>query len=96
MIAMNPTPANVSQMNCMWLRLRRSSRSHRLVLPHIVLLCFPPAQNNFYPKCPIYKLTHLQCPGCGATRAAAVLRGDFAEAIHFNALVTLLLPFVAV
>ena len=68
-----------------------------VLLVIIVLLRFPPAQYDFYPKCPIHELTHLQCPGCGATRAAAaLLRGHLAEAMHLNALVTLLLPFVAV
>src|SRR5690242_7027 len=62
----------------------------------ILLLRFPPAQYSFYPRCPVHDLLGLQCPGCGATRAiAAVLRGHFAEALHFNALVTLLLPFAA-
>jgi len=63
----------------------------------ILLLRFPPAQYSFYPRCPVHDLLGLQCPGCGATRAiAAVLRGHFAEALHFNALATLLLPFAAV
>jgi Protein of unknown function (DUF2752) len=58
-----------------------------------VLLRFPPAQNSFYPRCPIYDLLHLQCPGCGATRAlAALLHGHFNEAMHLNGLTTLLLP----
>ncbi len=62
-----------------------------------VLSLFPPAQNSFYPQCPIHEYLHLQCPGCGATRAlAALLHGHLAEAMHFNALATLLLPFVAV
>jgi hypothetical protein len=61
------------------------------------LLRLPPAQNSFYPQCPIHEYLHLQCPGCGATRAlAALLSGHLSEAIHFNALVTLLLPFFAV
>ena len=39
---------------------------------------------------------HLQCPGCGATRAlAALLHGHVIEAMNFNALITLLLPFAA-
>jgi len=60
-----------------------------------ILMCFPPAQNSFYPQCPIYEFLHLQCPGCGATRAvAALLHGHFAEALHFNPLATLLLPFI--
>jgi hypothetical protein len=62
-----------------------------------VLLHFPPAQNSFYPRCPIYELLHLRCPGCGATRAfAALLRGHFNEAVHLNGLTTLLLPIGAI
>ena len=62
----------------------------------ILLLRFPPAQYSFYPRCPIHELFHLQCPGCGATRAiAAVLHGHFIEAMSLNALITLLLPFAA-
>jgi hypothetical protein len=60
----------------------------------VVLLRFPPAQYNLYPVCPFHQLLHLQCPGCGTTRAlAALLRGDIVEAMRFNALTTLLLPF---
>ncbi len=62
-----------------------------------ILLRFPPAQSNCYPRCPIYEYLHLQCPGCGATRAlAALLRGHFLEAMHCNALVTALLPIAAI
>ena len=67
-----------------------------VALAAILLLRFPPARYSFYPPCPIHELLHLQCPGCGATRAiAAVLRGHFTEAMHLNGLVTLLLPFAA-
>jgi hypothetical protein len=59
-----------------------------------VLLRFPPSHYSFYPQCPVYEYVHLQCPGCGVTRAlAALLRGHLADAIHFNPLVTLLTPF---
>jgi Protein of unknown function (DUF2752) len=59
-----------------------------------VLLRFPPAQSAFYPQCPIYAAFHLACPGCGGTRAlAALLRGHLRLALHFNALITLALPF---
>jgi hypothetical protein len=61
------------------------------------LLRFPPTRYSFYPQCPIHELLHLQCPGCGGTRAiAALLRGQFVQAMHFNALVTLLLPVAAI
>jgi Protein of unknown function (DUF2752) len=59
-----------------------------------VMLRFPPARYGFYPVCPFHQLLGLQCPGCGGTRAlAALLRGNLAEAMRFNALTTLLLPF---
>jgi len=58
-----------------------------------VLLLFPPAQYSFYPQCPIYRYLHIECPGCGTTRAiAALLYGHFTEALRFNALTTLLIP----
>jgi hypothetical protein len=67
-----------------------------VALGAILLLRFPPERYNVYPGCPIHELLHLQCPGCGATRAlAAMLHGHFAEAMSLNALVTLLLPFAA-
>jgi hypothetical protein len=57
------------------------------------LLHFPPDRYAFYPVCPIYHYLHLQCPGCGTTRAlAALLRGHITEALHLNPLTTLLLP----
>ena len=85
------------------IRARRSelSRTLRAVAPLVgltaaafVLLRFPPGLNTFYPQCPIYSALHLLCPGCGETRAlAALLHGQVGEALRFNALVTLVLPF---
>jgi Protein of unknown function (DUF2752) len=61
-----------------------------------VLLRFPPAQNHSYPVCPVYFVLHLQCPGCGGTRAlAALLHGRLQEAVRWNALITLMLPLAA-
>ncbi len=58
---------------------------------------FPPGHYGFYPQCPFHQLLSLQCPGCGATRAlTALLHGQIAVAIHFNALATMLFPVVAV
>jgi len=62
-----------------------------------ILRRFPPAENSFYPRCLFYATFHLQCPGCGATRAlASLLRGQFLEAMHWNAAFVLLLPFMAI
>ena len=64
-----------------------------LVAGGAVLRCFPPADSAFYPRCPIYAALHLECPGCGGTRAiAALLHGNLGEALRFNALIVLLAP----
>jgi hypothetical protein len=58
-----------------------------------ILYKFPPEQYNFYPQCPVFQYLHVYCPGCGATRAlAALLHLRIAEALHYNALVVLLVP----
>jgi hypothetical protein len=60
-----------------------------------LLFFFPPERYGFYPRCPIFALTHWECPGCGATRAlAALLHGRIVEALHFNALFVLLAPLL--
>ena len=67
-----------------------------ILLIAALLLLYPPAQYHFYPQCPIHQYLHLDCPGCGTTRAlAALLRGHLLEALHLNALTTLLLPIAA-
>ena len=59
-----------------------------------VLRRFPPTTSSFYPRCPVFTWLHLYCPGCGGTRAlAALLHGRLTEAMHWNAMVVLLLPF---
>lgn len=82
--------------------LLASTQKRRLTYPAFglaiacacVLLAFPPDRYAFYPPCPIYQAFGILCPGCGATRAlAALLRGHLAQALHYNALAVLLLPF---
>jgi len=61
----------------------------------IVVYHFSPSEYGFYPRCPWYASTHLLCPGCGATRAFhAMLHGDFRAALEYNALFTVLAPFL--
>ncbi len=51
---------------------------------------------NLIPKCPVYLLTGLYCPGCGGGRALySILHGHILTALDFNPMFVLLLPFVA-
>jgi hypothetical protein len=60
-----------------------------------VVYKFPPAEYSFYPRCPVFLSTHWLCPGCGSTRALhALLHLDLASALHYNALFTVLAPFI--
>jgi hypothetical protein len=57
-----------------------------------VLFLFDPAKHGFYPICLFHSLTGLNCPGCGATRAAyQLLHGHLLRALHDNALFVLTL-----
>ncbi len=48
---------------------------------------FNPATHHFYPVCEFHRLTGLNCPGCGMTRAVyALLHGDWRAALRDNAL----------
>jgi len=61
-----------------------------------ILFHFPPDEYRFYPRCLLYTLTGLQCPGCGGLRAAHhLLHGEFASAFQLNPLLISLLPGVA-
>lgn len=61
------------------------------------LFYFPPSLYHFYPVCPIWSLFHVQCPGCGTTRAlAALLHGHVEQAMRFNHLTICALPLIAI
>ena len=63
----------------------------------LVLRLFPPDVYAIYPACPVRALTGWYCPGCGATHAlAALLSGQFGDAVRQNGLVVALLPVLAV
>ena len=61
-----------------------------------VLFFFDPGRHGFYPICLFHALTGLNCPGCGATRAAyQLLHGHLLRALHDNALFVLMLVALA-
>jgi hypothetical protein len=54
---------------------------------------FNPSAHGFYPVCQFHRLTGLNCPGCGATRALyALLHGDFPVAVRDNVLLVVAIP----
>lgn len=61
-----------------------------------LLYFFYPATNtSAHPKCFFHQITGLYCPGCGSQRAAsALLHGKILNAINFNILFVLSIPFI--
>jgi hypothetical protein len=57
-----------------------------------VVFFFNPATHTFYPVCQFHRLTGLNCPGCGMTRALyALLHGKILTALRDNSLFILVL-----
>jgi hypothetical protein len=68
-----------------------------LIAVAAVLWRFDPAQHRFYPRCQLYTMTGLQCPGCGGLRALhELLRGRVVEALKLNPLFVLGVPAAVV
>ena len=77
---------------------RRAALAGALLLPLGIaaLLLLDPVATPFFPRCPFFALTGLQCPGCGTARALhAALHGRFAEALRFNAALPATLALLA-
>ena len=84
------------------LDLRVTARSAWLVATSAAVASVPvlyrynPLQVHFYPRCPLYAVTGIYCPGCGARRAGhALLHGHFLTALDYNALLVVAAPFLA-
>ena len=62
-----------------------------------VIFFFDPNRHGFYPVCLFHKLTGLNCPGCGTTRAFyALLHGHLLLALHDNALFVFMLAVLTI
>jgi len=60
-----------------------------------VLYCWNPESHGFYPRCPLFVLTGLQCAGCGTLRALhCMLHGEFSRALAFNPLLVFAVPLL--
>lgn len=56
---------------------------------------YNPSTAGFFPACPFYSLTGLQCPGCGSQRAVHyLLNFEIGKAITQNALLVLSIPYL--
>jgi hypothetical protein len=61
-----------------------------------VIFFFNPDTSGFYPECQFHKVTGLNCPGCGATRALyELVHGKLPLALKDNALFILSLAALA-
>jgi hypothetical protein len=76
--------------------MKSSSGKHLVLLGAVVVAYFLVVATVGLP-CLFHEMTHLYCPGCGATRAVwALTKGDFGLAARQNAwFVFLILPWVA-
>ena len=55
-----------------------------------------PADSTWMPKCVFKLLTGYDCPGCGSGRALhSLLHGRVGEALRFNPILVLALPYAA-
>lgn len=56
---------------------------------------YNPSQHGFYPQCILYKMTGIQCPGCGGLRAThELLHGRIDNAFRLNPLLFVLMPLL--
>lgn len=86
----------------------QSVSRHRVAGPAVVLgsvaavgtlvwFADPTTPGGIIPPCPTNALLHVNCPGCGFSRALySLLHGDFGAAMHFNAVAVVALGFLAV
>ena len=59
-----------------------------------ILFFFNPENSIWFPKCPFYILTGLQCPSCGIQRALHhLLQLQFKEAFWYNPFLIISIPY---
>lgn len=60
-----------------------------------ILARYDPALFGFYPRCPLFVLTGLYCPGCGVLRAShQLLHGNLLGALDYNPVFVVAAPIL--
>lgn len=63
----------------------------------VIYFTIDPASALWMPKCPVKMLTGYDCPGCGSQRMIhALLHGDLEGAMHANALLLFMIPYLII
>jgi len=89
---MNAVPPKISRVNS-GVRLTAMLLAALAAGGAALVFFFDPTTHHFYPVCQFHRLTGLNCPGCGMTRALyALLHGDFVTALQDNALLVIAIP----
>ena len=61
----------------------------------VVLFRYNPEEIPFFPRCPVFMLTGLKCPGCGTARAVhCILHGEVIQGMAFNPILVLAIPLL--
>jgi hypothetical protein len=56
---------------------------------------YNPEDYALFPKCPVYTITGIKCPGCGSQRAFhSLFQGHFIAAFLYNPLMFLIMPYI--
>jgi hypothetical protein len=81
---MNAVPPKISPANT---RFAVAVMAVTAALIAATVYFFNPSAHHFYPVCQFHRLTGLNCPGCGGTRALyALLHGNVSGALRDNVL----------
>ncbi|MDR2955429.1 MAG: DUF2752 domain-containing protein [Prevotella sp.] len=68
-----------------------------LLIGGVFYYLFSPEEASFFPKCPFYAITGLQCPGCGSQRAIHhLLHFDLKNAFLSNSLLVIAIPYILI
>jgi len=66
-----------------------------VIVLSLLYFFYPATNSSFHPKCIFHSVTGFYCPGCGSQRAtSALLHGRFGQAIDYNILLVVSLPFI--